>query len=57
MSMIVSICQHYDVFRNTVMCSLHDFLSGKVRFIHTSTVTRLHSCSEKNYAYDSHASC
>ena len=42
---------------NTVMCTLHDFLSSKVRFIHTSTVTGSHSCSEKNYAYASHTSC
>ena len=29
------------------MCTLPDFLSGKVRFMHTSTTTRSHSCSEK----------
>ena len=33
------------------MCTLHDFSSGKVRFIYTSTVTRSHSCYGKNYAY------
>ena len=59
MPMIVSICQHCDEqqFRNTVRCTLHDFLSSKVGFIHTSTVTRSHSCSEKNYAYASRTSC
>ena len=30
------------------ICTQHDFLCSKVRFIHTSTVTELHSCSEKN---------
>ena len=41
MSIMVSNCQHYDEqqFQNTVMCILHDFLSSKVRFIHTSIVT------------------
>ena len=34
-----------------------DFLSSKVKFIHTSTVTRLHSCYEKSYAYASRTSC
>ena len=29
------------------MCTLHDFLGSKVRFIHKSTVTRSHSCYEK----------
>ena len=42
---------------NTVMCTLHDFLSSKVRFTDTSTVTGSHSCSEKNYAYASCTSC
>ena len=32
---------------NIVMCTLHDFLCSKVRFIHTSTVTGSHSCSGK----------
>ena len=27
------------------------FIGSKVRFIHTNTVPRSHSCSEKNYAY------
>ena len=40
------------------MCSLHDFLSSKIRFIHTSTyVTGSHSCSGKKYAYASRTSC
>ena len=39
------------------MCALHDFFSGKVRFIYTSTVTRSHSCYGKNYAYASRTSC
>ena len=42
---------------HTVMCTLHDFLSSKVRFIDTSTVTGSHSCSGKNYAYTSRTSC
>ena len=29
---------------NTLMCNLYNFYSNKARFIHTSTVTRLHSC-------------
>ena len=29
------------------MCTLHDFLSNRVRFIHTSPVTGSHSCSIK----------
>ena len=29
------------------MCTLHDFLSSKIRFIHTSTVTESHSSSGK----------
>ena len=32
---------------NTLMCTLHIFSSNKARFIHTSTVTILHSCSGK----------
>ena len=49
MPIIVSNCQHCDEqqFRNTVKCTLHDFLSSKVRFIHTSTVTESDSCSGK----------
>ena len=39
------------------MCTLHDFLSSKVRFIHTSTVTGSHSCSGEKYAYGSRTSC
>ena len=34
-----------------------DFFSSKVKFIHTSTVTRSHSCYRKNYAYASRTSC
>ena len=63
MSIMVSNCQHCDgkQFQNTVMCILHDFLSSKVRFIHTSIVTgpdsglenitrtlRVHPVYEKN---------
>ena len=29
------------------MCALHDFFSGKVRLIYTSTATRSHSCYGK----------
>ena len=60
MPMIASSCQHCDeqhVQTLTVMCTLHDFLSSKVRFIHTSTVTRQHSCPGKKYSYVSRASC
>ena len=32
---------------NTIICTLHDFHSSKVRFIDTSTVTGSHSCSER----------
>ena len=39
------------------MCTLHDFLSYKIRFIHTSTVTGSHSCSRKKYAYASRTFC
>ena len=52
MSIIVSNCQHCDEQQfQTMSMSLHDFLSSKVRFIHTSTVTGSDSCSGKNYAY------
>ena len=49
-SIIVSNCQQCDetTISNTVMCALSDFLGSEVRFIHTSTVTGLHSCSRKN---------
>ena len=33
------------------------FSGNKATFIYTSTVTRLHSCSGKKYAYALHASC
>ena len=36
---------------NTLMCTLHNFSSNKARFSHTSTVTKLHSCSGKKYSY------
>ena len=32
---------------NTLICTLHNFSSNKARFIHTSNVTILHSCSGK----------
>ena len=32
---------------NTLMFTLHNFSSNKARFTHTSTVTRLHSCTGK----------
>ena len=46
---MMSIGQHCDEqqFRNTVMCTLHDFLSSKVRFMHTSTGTGSYSSSRK----------
>ena len=49
MSTIVSNCQHCDDQQfQTLSCvyTIHDFLSSKVRFIHTSTATGSHSCSE-----------
>ena len=33
---------------NTLMWTLHNFSSNKARFIHTSTVTILHSCPGNN---------
>ena len=59
MSIIVSNCQHCDEqqFQNTVMSTLHDFLSSKVRFIHTITVTGSDYCSGKNYPYTSRTAC
>ena len=39
-----------------LICTFH-FYSNKTRFIHTSTVTRLHSCPGKKYAYALRASC
>ena len=30
------------------MCTLHDFLCSKIRYIQASTVNGLHSCSGKN---------
>ena len=44
-------------FDHCHMRTLHDFSSGKVRFIYTSTVTRSHSCYGKKYAYASRTSC
>ena len=46
--------QHCD--EDTLMCTLHGFLSNSVRFIHTSTVTGSYCCSEKKYAYASRTS-
>ena len=58
MSIIVSNCQHCDEqqFQTLVMCTLHDILSSKSQFIHTSTDTGLHSCSEKKCTYASRTS-
>ena len=42
---------------NILMCTPHNFLCSKVRFIHTNTVTGSYSCSKKNYAYASRTSC
>ena len=41
---------------NTLMCTLHNLSSNKDRCIPTSTVTMLHSCSGKEYAYALRAS-
>ena len=58
MSIILSSYQHCDEQQlNTLMCILHNFPSIKARFSHTITFTRLHSCSEKKYAYALRASC
>ena len=50
MSIIVSNYQHYDEQQfQKLSCALSPFFGNKARFSHTSTVTRLHSCSgEKN---------
>ena len=48
MSIIVSNCQHCDEQQFQTLsctCTLYDFLSSKVRCIHTSTVTGSHSGS------------
>ena len=48
MSIIVSNCHHCKTTISiTVMCTLHDILSNKIRFIHTSTVTGSQYCSGK----------
>ena len=59
MSIIVSNYQHCDEQQfQTLSCALYTFFFGnKARFSHTSTVTRLHSCSGKKYAYAKRASC
>ena len=63
MSIIVSSYQHCDEQQfQTLSCALYTFFfSNKVKFSHTSTVIRLHSCSGKKYAYQvayaSRASC
>ena len=58
MSIIVSNCQHCDEQQfQTMSCTLHDFLSSKIRFIHTTIVPGSHSCSGKNYADASRTSC
>ena len=51
--MIVSSCEHCDerqfqTLSCVMCCTLHDFLCSKVKFIHTCTHTRSHSCSGKN---------
>ena len=50
MSIIVSNSQYCDEQQfQTLSCALYTFFLGnKARFSHTSTVTRLHSCSRKN---------
>ena len=62
MSIIVSSYQHCDEQQfQTLSGALYTFVfSNKARFSsHTSTVTvtRLHSCSGKKYAYASRRSC
>ena len=49
MSIIVSNCQHCEEQQFRILSCVHytDFLSSKVKFIHTSTVTRSHSCYGK----------
>ena len=59
MSITMSSYQHCDEQQfQTHSCALYTiFYSNKARFIHTSTVTRLHSCPGKKYAYALRASC
>ena len=59
MSIIVSNCQHCDEQQFQTLSCVHynDFLTNKIRFIHTSTVTGSYSCSRKDYAYASRTSC
>ena len=46
--MIVSSCQHCDEQQfQTLMCTLLDFFSSKIRFIHRRTDTGSHYCSIK----------
>ena len=58
MSIILSSYQHCDEqqFKHSLV-HFTQFFEYKARFIHTSTVTRLHSCSGKKYAYALRASC
>ena len=60
-SIILSSYQHCDehaTISNILMCTLHNFpVLYKARFSHTSTVTRLHSCSGEKYVYALRASC
>ena len=50
-------CDEHATISNTLMCILKNYSSIKSRFSHTSTVIRLHSCSDTKYAYALHASC
>ena len=50
------LCPVINNFKHTHVHFIH-FFSNNARFSYTSTVTRLHSCSGKNYAYASCASC
>ena len=58
MSIILPSYQHCNEqqFKHSHVHFTH-FSSNKARFIHASTVTILHSCSGKKYAYALRASC
>ena len=56
-NLVTSICIDLSKIKLFVFVFTTDFLSSKVKFIHTSTVTRSHSCYGKNCAYASRTSC
>ena len=54
---VINIAMSNNLNTLEIMCTLHNFSSNKDRCIYTSTVTILHSCSGKKYAYALRASC